>query len=214
MIRIQKLLSNRLAKLSAAAISALAMLLGGTGTAHAAIYWSGIQMVNQASQQCLRAEGYPGGVSDGNAGTTIPGCMHDGTSWIWLSSAAPDNDGDAQVQIETESDTGELLCLHGDYPDTGPNGPTSSSTYWAQCGYGGAPEAPLMLWRMHTVAPPQNVGNPEGLKHFISFYNDAYGVCLDGGFDEAYGFPGHCNSSNNWQIWNIYTNQTSHPYGG
>ncbi|WP_225732091.1 MULTISPECIES: hypothetical protein [unclassified Nocardia] len=49
--------------------------------------------------------------------------------------------------------------------------------------------------------------------HFIGFYNSYYGKCLDGG-NGIYGADGGCSTSNNWQIWNIYTNRTSEPYHG
>ncbi|MGN5377017.1 hypothetical protein ACQ4WX_03290 [Streptomyces lasalocidi] len=70
LIRFRKLLSNRVVQLAATVTAALAMLLGTTATANAAIYWDNpsIQMVNQASQQCLAAVydfGGPGSAGDG-----------------------------------------------------------------------------------------------------------------------------------------------------
>jgi len=56
----------------AAAVSAV--LLGGTGTANAAIYWHTVQLVDQASQQCLAGE--DNGVYAGGHGSIVRGCLH------------------------------------------------------------------------------------------------------------------------------------------
>lgn len=64
---------------------------------------------------------------------------------------------------------------------------------------------------MVTASPAQNVGNPDGLRHFINFYNGTRNVCLDGGRG-IYGYPGFCSTTNNWQIWNFYTNTASEAY--
>lgn len=208
MIRIKRLLSHRLTKTAAAATAALAATVAGTGTANAAIYWNSVQMVVQANQQCLAAQG--NGVRNGSGGSIVPGCMAGGTGWVYLESAQPDSNGHANVQIMTYDNSHDALCLTSSYPGTGPNGPWSTQTYWALCGK--ATSGDPSVWTMETAAPPQNVGNPAGLKHFISFYNRAEGVCLDGGIG-VYGFnESDCNFSNNWQVWNIYTNQGSSPY--
>ncbi|MCX5356302.1 hypothetical protein OG901_53630 [Streptomyces mirabilis] len=197
LIRIRKLLSSRLVKLAATLTGALALLLGTTGTANAAIYWDnpGVQLVNQASQQCLDAQGM------------VPGCMAGGTSWIRLESAQPDADGHARVQIITNGPSGSL-CL-----GVAGQGPSqiqgSLGTRWETCETGGNNWD--QVWTMITAAPAQNVGNPAGLKHFINFHSDTYNVCLDGGIG-VYGFPGGC--VNDWQVWNIYTNKTSEPWRG
>ncbi|MGK4585849.1 hypothetical protein [Kitasatospora sp. HPMI-4] len=205
LIRIRKLLSSRLVKLAATLTAALALLLGTTGTASAAIYWDNpsIQMVNQATQQCLAGE-----YADlGSSGVTVPGCMARGTSWIRLESAQPDANGSARVQIITNGPSGSL-CL-----GVAGQGPSqiqgSIGTRWETCEVGGNNWD--QVWTMITAAPAQNVGNPAGLEHFINFHNDTYNVCLDGGIG-VYGFPGGC--VNNWQVWNIYTNQTSEAWRG
>lgn len=201
-------LSNRLAKPGAVAIAAFTLLLGGTGTAHAAIYWGGVQMVDQATQQCLAAGDM--GARIGQQGSTVPGCMAAGESWIQLLSSQPDSNGDANVEIQSWDYYAETaMCLSASATDVGPNGPNSRTTFWTYCDAQDADQ----IWAMQTAAPVQNVGNPAGLKHFINFYNAGENVCLDGGIG-VYGFGGRCSTTNNWQIWNIYTNLTSSPYRG
>jgi hypothetical protein len=65
---------------------------------------------------------------------------------------------------------------------------------------------------MQTVAPPQNVGSPAGLRHYIGFWNPYLNACLDGGYNLAY--SGVCTANDGYQVWNVYTNQGSQPYGG
>jgi hypothetical protein len=205
--KVHDLLRARFTRPIAVATAAIALLASGPGTANAAIYWDDVELVNQASQQCLAGE--YNGVVGGDPGTMVPGCMANGTGQIWLESAAPDTDGHANVHIMTWGAKSEWLCLDAGGPYSGPNGGTD--TFWGSC-YNGDSE----IWTMLTAAPPQNVGNPRGLKHFINFYNVRENVCLDGGIG-VYGFPGflgRCNTSNNWQIWNIYTNAGSQPYTG
>ncbi|MEU2776572.1 hypothetical protein ABZ646_27525 [Streptomyces sp. NPDC007162] len=210
LFRIRKLLSNRLVGLAATVTVVLAMLLGTTGTANAAIYWDNpsIQMVNQADQQCL-AGVYDFGPSY-PAGETVPGCMARGTSWIRLESGQADASGQANVQIMTESGSG-TVCL-GAVAGEGPSQiQGSAATRWETCEFDRNNWD--QIWTMATAAPVQNVGNPAVLKHFINFYNGRYKVCLDGGIG-VYGFPGGCSTTNNWQVWKIYTNQTSEPWRG
>ncbi|MEE4546724.1 hypothetical protein V2S66_32770 [Streptomyces sp. V4-01] len=197
-----KLLSGRFAKAAAVAAAALTLVVGTTGQANAAIRWPHIQVVDQALQQCIAADyDHPAGA----AGELVPGCMAGGTDWIDLISAAPDNSGHAVVQIQNDYFTGLADCLTTGSPGYGPKGGTV--TGWATCNV----NDPGQLWTMITAAPPQNVGNPAGLKHFINFYNASpgYNVCLDGGIG-LYGFPGQCSTTNNWQIWNVYTNLGSY----
>ncbi|MER7916331.1 MULTISPECIES: hypothetical protein [unclassified Streptomyces] len=209
MIRVRKLVCKRLAEPAAVMTAALAMLLGGTRTAEAAIYWDdGIQLVAQANQQCLAAEYDFGGVN--SSGTTVPGCMARGTSWVQLNSGQPDSGGHANVQIMTQSGSG-TLCLGAVAGEGPPQIQGSAATRWETCELDARDWD--QIWTMVTAAPAQNVGNPSGLKHFINFYNGYYNVCLDGGIG-VYGFPGGCSTTNNWQIWNIYTNKTSEPWRG
>src|SRR5436305_2095339 len=88
LFRIRKLLSNRFARPAAVVAAASALLLGGTGTANAAIYWQNVQLVDQASQQCVAGE--YNGVNAGDLGTIVPSCMYYGTGQMWLESAQPD----------------------------------------------------------------------------------------------------------------------------
>lgn len=213
--RIRKLLSSRLAKSAGVLAVALTTVMGSTTTAHAAIYWDSIQMVNQASQQCIAAQG-DGADTDMDA-WTVRGCMYNGTSWIWLQSVQQDAFGDAFVHIMSHTPSGAEMCLASEAFGNEPNGPNSTHVRWEACdSYDGQ-----QTWQMITAAAPQNVGNPAGLKHFINFHNSYNDVCLDGGLSGypygefgVYGFYGACSSTNNWQIWNIYTNQTSGPFRG
>lgn len=211
---IRKLLPGRLAKPAAVVAVALTTILGGTGTANAAIYWNSIQMVSQASQQCLAAQG--DGADTDMDGWTVRGCMYNGTSWIWLQSVQADGFGDAFVHIMSHTPSGGEMCLASTAGGYEPNGTGSTQVRWLACD----PYDGQQTWQMITAAPPQNVGNPAGLKHFINFHNSYNNVCLDGGLSYTngtfgvYGFYGACSNTDNWQIWNIYTNQTSSPYQG
>lgn len=208
MIGIRRLLSRRFTKPAVLVAAVSAILLGATGTANAAIYWHTVMLVNQTSQQCVAGE-YDN-VRFGDNGSMVPGCMANGNSQIWLESDSPDVSGHAVVHIMTwgQSNIGdeyEWLCLAAGRPYTGPNG--GEKVYWDLCGA----EDSWQSWEMFTAAPPQDVGNPYGLKHFINFYNVDGDACLDGGVN-LYAFRAQCSTSDNWQIWNIYTNQGSQPY--
>lgn len=165
-------------------------------------------MVNQASQQCLRVGPL------GSGGVTVPGCMARGTDFAKLTSVWGDgydstHGAYARVAISQNvpnDPQGRQMCLQADGPATGPNGNGSSGTTWVDC----FTEDGREIWDMWTAAPPQNVGNPAGLKHFIGFYNEATHTCLDGGIG-VYGFSASdCSKTNNWQIWNIYTDWGSY----
>lgn len=203
MNKVKKMLLSRVAKATAVAAASLTVVLATTETANAAIYWNDVQLVNQATQQCLG--GYTMNGTDavwGQQPISVPGCMAGGTDQIMLVSAQADSYGHANVWIEVK---GSGLCLE---TTNGylvhPNGPGSVTLLWENCSLA----KPGEIWSMITDAPAQNVGNPAGLKHFINFYNAAQNVCLDGGVG-VYGFGGSCSTANNWQIWNIYTNQSS-----
>jgi hypothetical protein len=171
----------------------LAVLLGMAGTAHAAIYWDHIQVVNQANQQCLAGQGQ---VADNSLEYFVPGCMHDGNGWIWLTSGQPDSNGDANVLISTYDYQNQWVCLSAS--------PGYDRTWWDTCNSNN----PNQIWTMITAASPQNVGNPAGLKHFIVFFNVVNHRCLTGGNGVWVGVAGPCSGSD-WQVWNIYTNQGS-----
>jgi hypothetical protein len=197
-----KLLRHHIWKPVVSLLALMAVLVSTTGNASATIGWYQIQMVNQESQQCL----YAGAIGDG--GTTVPGCMANGTQRINFYPANPQEASDpthgtyAQVLIETGDWT---RCLATGDNGGGPNGPMSTFTLTVPC----SEQDPHQVWAMWTAAPPQNVGNPAGLKHFIGFYNPATHTCLDGGIG-VYGFyAGDCSKTNSWQIWNIYTNDGS-----
>lgn len=207
MIGIKRLLSRRLAKPAALVVSVATVLLGSSGTANAAIYWHTVMLVNQTSQNCLAGE-YDN-VQVGDAGSTVTGCMANGNSQIWLESSLPDENGHAIVHIMTwgfvDYQKYGWLCLTAGRPYTGPGG--GERVYWDLCGA----YASWQDWEMITAAPPQDVGNYYGLKHFINFHNFEGDSCLDDGVG-LYGYFGQCSPTNSWQIWNIYTNQGSQPY--
>lgn len=200
-----KLLRHRAIKPLAVLITSLAALIATCGTANAQIAWPGVQMVNQASQQCLKA-----GPLDSHA-TTEAGCMAAATDFLNLTSVWSDGWDSthgtfAQVAIVWDSASSKQECLTSGFRSSGPNGPNSAQTYWANCDA----SSKYQEWDMWTAAPMQNVGNPAGLKHFIGFYNVGSQTCLDGGWN-VYGFAeSDCSKSNNWQIWNIYTNMGSY----
>lgn len=196
---VRKLLARRVVRAIAVGVASLAMVLGFTGQANAAIYWYNIQMVVQGDQVCL------GGASPGNtdvelhyAPIRVPGCMARGTDQIWLVSMNPDTYGHANVWIYVGG-----ACLEAQPASWGHPNSIAGSVWltWEVCDITHQGQ----IWSMVTAAPAQNVGNPLGLKHFINFYNGTRDVCLDGGYG-VYGFPGFCSTTNNWQIWNIYTN--------
>ncbi|MEV0408124.1 hypothetical protein [Actinoallomurus sp. NPDC050550] len=200
----RKLLRHHIGKPVGVLLALMTVLVGTAGTADATIHWYGIQLVDQASQECLHA----GALGEG--GVTVPSCMARGTDWWALYPANPGEAWDSihgtYAQVLIQATNAPFNCLRTGDNGYGPNGPMSTFTTIATC----SEQDPHQVWAMWTAAPPQNVGNPAGLKHFIEFYNPATHTCLDGGIG-VYGFysPYNCSKTNNWQIWNIYTNQTT-----
>lgn len=176
-------------------LASMTVLVGTTGTASAHISWPRVQMVNQASQECLK--------TGGGGGVTEPGCMAGGFDFVALGSQYGDGSDSIHgtyARVAICFGPAPQQCLQAGPNGSGPNGPSSSSTFWAP-----STQQLPQIWDMWTAAPPQNVGNPAGLKHFIGFYNEATHTCLDGGWG-VYGFSASdCSKTNNWQIWNIYT---------
>ncbi len=215
---IKKILRYRALRPVALLMMSLVVACGMAGTANAAIYWQGVQLVNDSNQQCLAANpeaSLYSNIQPGSEGALVPGCMASGISYVNLWSSAPDG-ATANVEIQTwDSLNNIMLCLAASDDDPLPSymSPPAGSVLlqWEECG-----SSPYEIWSMTTQRPAVDVGNPAGKKHYIGFFNYGKHVCLDGGYGMAYGYYEYygCSANNNWQVWDIYTNKTSGPYRG
>ena len=188
---------KKIMRLDLVAAIALTGLVGATQTAQATIYWYGVDFTNSADGGCPYGPDFGGTFANTYqaVGTETYNCG-DVANQVDLVSSAPDT-GYANVEIQSAVETG--YCLTQSYW----GGPLSGSyqTQWQPC-FGGDTQ----LWAMTTAK------SPNGYMHYINFYNFAFHTCLDGGFNQAYGFPKNgCNAAqspfgsyNPWQVWNLY----------
>ncbi|MDF3294275.1 hypothetical protein [Streptomyces silvisoli] len=196
-------LRRTVAKAKAAAVVGIltvGALVGLPSTAGAAVQYNNVMLRNEASGQCMQANGQPGY----DLLVTAP-CDSGNQDQIWtIASVRPDAGSPPYANVAVLSSHG--YCIR------------ATALPW-KIGYEMIGDVLCSgSWFFHIPDEAVFAMTParpsQGHQHYENLFNFIHGVCVDGGFNAVYGFPkSGCNAPqgqwnagnpNPWQVWDVY----------